>query len=386
MSNFEPRARSTPRRRPAARGKAAFLHRWLGLTLGAIFALTGLTGSYLAFYPELETAAIAPLRASPGVRPASIEAVYARLTQVASPDKGGWNIELPAGGGVITSRYSAKGSPIRMVSVDPSTLAVVRDVRWGSTLSTWLYEFHYHLLMGRPGATIAGVFGLLLLAMTGAGILLWWRSGRTMRSRLRYVVRGTRERHIHDIHRLMGIGASALLIPIIVTAVMMSLPKQTRPLLGALSPIAHADKPRSTVLPGRERLPIDSALAIARRAVPDGEMRWVGVPHMATAPYTIRFWKPGGLSHRFPKNTIWIDQYSGRVLGVRDERGSSPSDRILAWLYPLHSGQAFGLFGRSVVVLLGLVPLALFITGFLRWRAREARIAAHRRRIAPTPK
>ena len=30
------------------------LHQWLGLSLGLLFALLGITGSLLTFYPELE--------------------------------------------------------------------------------------------------------------------------------------------------------------------------------------------------------------------------------------------------------------------------------------------------------------------------------------------
>ena len=31
-------------------------HKWIGLTLGLLFALLGLTGSLLVFYPELDLA------------------------------------------------------------------------------------------------------------------------------------------------------------------------------------------------------------------------------------------------------------------------------------------------------------------------------------------
>jgi uncharacterized iron-regulated membrane protein len=43
----------------------------------------------------------------------------------------------------------------------------------------------------------------------------------------------------------------------------------------------------------------------------------------------------------------------------------------LNWLHPLHNGEAFGLTGRILVFLSGLLPLVLFITGFLRWRHKR---------------
>lgn len=382
------KAVAKPLRRGVTPSIAARVHLWLGLTVGLVFAVCGLTGSYLAFYQEIERAAISELRASPGVRPESYEAVYRKLTLIAKPRDetgrrgGDWNIELPANGGVITSRLPGKGGQ-RMVSLDPATLAVVRDARWGSTVSTWLYELHYHLLMGRSGATVMGVVGLGLIAMLVVGTMLWWRSGRSWRSRLAFQSRGTSQRKIYDIHRLSGMGGLALLLIIVLTATAMSLPRQVRPLLTAFSPISRAPEPASTAADGRQRITVDQALASARAAVPDSDIRWIKVPGKADGAYLIRFWQTGEPSRRFPKSSLWLDQYDGHVLAIRHGPRGSASDCILAWLYPLHSGEAFGLFGRSVVALVGLLPAILFITGLLRWRSKSARLKAHRRQPSP---
>lgn len=383
------KAAAKPSRRGAGSSIAARMHVWLGLTLGLVFAMCGPTGSYLAFYQEIEQATIAGLRASPGVRPASYEAVYRKLTQVAPPQAkagrrgGDWNIELPANGGVITSRLPGKGGQ-RMVSLDPATLAVVRDARWGGTVSTWLYELHYHLLMGRAGAPVMGVIGLGLIALLVAGLRLWWRSGRSWRSRLAFQSHGTAQRKIHDIHRLSGIGGLALLLIVVLTATAMSLPGQVRPILAAFSPLSRAPDPASTPADGRQRIPLDRALASARAALPHADIRWIKVPGKADGAYLIRFWQPGEPSRRFPKSSLWLDQYDGRVLAIRNGPQESAGDRTLAWLYPLHSGEAFGLFGRAVIALLGLLPAILFITGLLRRRDKSARLSAHRRRPSPS--
>lgn len=378
------RTSAEPRRRAVTASArrsslATRLHRWIGLTLGVVLVISGLTGSYLAFYMEIEKATIAPLRISEGREPTSMEAVYQALARVGAPEKGRWNIELPRDGGVITSRYSERGSPQRMVSLDPVTLDVVRDVRWGETLSTWLYELHYRLLMGRSGAPVMGTIGLGVLLMLAAGIVLWWRSGRTVRSRITYVRNGPAERKIFDIHRLLGVGSAALLLVTVTTATAMSLPNLVRPVLTAFSPSVPTPDPQSGPADGRTRLPLDHALAIARRELPGADIRWVQVPNKETAPYAVRFWQPGEPSRRFPKSYIWLDQYDGRVLAVEHGPQDTATDRILTWLYPLHSGEAFGLAGRVVVGLLGFVPAILFVTGLLRWRSKVRRLAAHER-------
>jgi len=357
----------------------------MGLTLGAILVLCGLTGSYLAFYVEIERVAMPELRVSDGVRPSSYEAVYQALAQVRSPENGAWDIELPKDGGVITSRHPGRGGGGRaMVSLDPATLQVVRDVTWGNTVSTWIYELHYRLLMGRQGATIMGAIGLGLLAMLVAGVVLWWRAGRSMRSRLRFDFSGPTQRKLFDTHRLVGLVSLVLLALSIGTATAMNLPRQVRPILTLFSPIEkRTPDPRSSAADGRARISVDRAMALARPHLSGGEIRWVKVPNKPDGAYAVRFWQPGEPGRRFPKSYVWIDQYDGRVLGIHNGPQESASSRILTWLYPLHSGEAFGLFGRIVVALLGLAPAALFVTGLLRWRDKRARLKSHRRRPVP---
>lgn len=369
-----------PKSRP--RSIALWLHRWLGLTVGVILAMTGLTGSYLAFYLPIERAVIAPLRVSPGAQPVSLEALHQALIKVGPSARGSWDIEIPENGGVITSRFAERGQPRRMVSVDPVSLQVVHEGAWGQTVSTWIYELHYRLLMGRDGATVMGVFGLLLMVGLVTGGVLWWRSGRDLKTRLAYAG-GSTQRQLYDVHRLLGLGAGVLLSVLVLTATAMNLPKVVRPALAAVSPISAPSKPpKSAPAEGRPRLTVDDAVAIARLRLPEAELRWVQVPNKANGAYGVRFWQKGEPNRRFPKTYVFVDQYSGQVLAVRDGLQGTASDHILTWLYPLHSGQAFGLIGRSIVALLGLTPTILLITGFLRWRAKRRSQAARLRRAA----
>lgn len=53
---------------------------------------------------------------------------------------------------------------------------------------------------------------------------------------------------------------------------------------------------------------------------------------------------------------------TGTITGINDERGDV-SSRIFYWLRPLHSGEAFGIVGKIVVLILGLAFLAIGIAG-----------------------
>jgi uncharacterized iron-regulated membrane protein len=65
---------------------------------------------------------------------------------------------------------------------------------------------------------------------------------------------------------------------------------------------------------------------------------------------------------------------------VQDRKSFTAGETFMEWLYPLHSGEAFGDVGRPITLLIGLTPLILFVTGFMRWRGKRRarrRTSAH---------
>jgi len=60
-----------------------------------------------------------------------------------------------------------------------------------------------------------------------------------------------------------------------------------------------------------------------------------------------------------------------------------PGDTFLAWQFPLHNGEAFGLTGRIAVFVAGIIPALLYISGiFIWWKKRKGRSRATRLRIS----
>jgi len=57
------------------------------------------------------------------------------------------------------------------------------------------------------------------------------------------------------------------------------------------------------------------------------------------------------------------------------------------WLFPLHSGTAFGQAGKVAMCLTGLAPLLLVLTGLWVWaRKRRAEAVELARRQKPRPR
>ena len=78
---------------------------------------------------------------------------------------------------------------------------------------------------------------------------------------------------------------------------------------------------------------------------------------------------------------VWLDQYSGAVLKVRDWRNFTAGDTFVAWLFPLHNGEAFGLTGRGIVCVTGFAPLVLYVTGIRMWWLKRRAHQRQRSRV-----
>jgi uncharacterized iron-regulated membrane protein len=359
-------------------------HRWLGFTCGVILIIAGLTGSLLAFYIEIERNLYPHMQTAPQAMPSSYEAVYARLSELPVERPGYWKIEIPPAGvgGPITSRYN-DSDRTRMVTLDPDTLEVTRDARWSETFFTWIYDVHQHLLMGPPGKVLMSVAAVLMVMMLFTGLGNWLlKDGGGLVAKLGFKRQASAAQRTYDIHKLVGLVA-LLLLPALVTAPLISLPKQVHPLLERIAPLTEEPAVQSTRLPGVSRLTIDSAIAIGESHFPGSRVVWVRVPATAGEPYDLQIRQAGAPMSRFPRTHLWIDQYSGRVLAMKDPRTDSFSDTVLNWLVPIHDGKAFGLFGRVVVAVLGLLPVALFVTGVMRWWQKRVVRLKVQRRAAP---
>lgn len=364
--------------RPSLRVLVRRVHLWLGLTIGALFAFAGLTGSLLVFYPEIDAALSPALRAVPaGTRPAAWQAVVDTLHREHPARTGAWRIEVTPQGGAIPVRYykpretAGRDFAPLLVWVDPVRMTTIRTGFWGDTAFTWIYDLHYRLLLDKPGGVAMGIFGIAMLALIASGLWAWWPRPGGWRRGLHFKRRAAPVRRLYDWHKLMGVGALVLLLVVTGTGVLLDLPDQVRPLLRRMSPLFTA--PAMTVTPAGTPLPVDVLVRRAEQRFPDAVLAWIETPDGPTAPIRINLARPGEPSRRFPRTNVWLDPYSGRIVAVRDGLDESGGDVLLNWLHPLHGGEAFGLAGRLLALAAGLAPIALFVTGLLRWRRRRPR-------------
>lgn len=356
-------------------------HLWLGLSLGALFVVLGVSGSLLVFYQEIDAAIHPEIRvAAPGAAPGWDSSIWdsslATVRRQWPHREGAWRFEVTGEPGPVAARYvpprTGHHSGFIMVWLSPDGSRVLREAAWGSYAMTWIYDLHMQLAAGPAGRDVVGWAGLVILLLLLTGLWAWWPKG-SWRKALRYKRGASTVRTLRDIHKLSGLASLPMLLMLVVTGVMLALPDQSNAVLFHLTgPVDETPSPQSMAVDGQQ-ISISQALTIAHRAMPQGRLAWVQAPGQSTGTFMVRIQQPGDPSYRFPHSYVFIDQFSGAIVGMQDSRQASNSTSVNNWLHPLHDASVGGMPFRLIVALSGFVPGLLFGSGLLRWRRRAGR-------------
>jgi uncharacterized iron-regulated membrane protein len=380
------------RRRDVARKVFLQVHRTIGLFVGAVFVLVGLSGAVLAFredVDELLNASImrvdppaqAPYRSPDEILGAALAAMPAdgkaeRLTMPRHPGSAAAITYMVETDDLETDVYQLFVDPYT-AKVKGQRLYQHRGSTFSQPLIPFLMTFHWTLLLGVNNAYVLGSLAILVVISILVGLYLWFPLNGDWRLGLKIKWGASAERLVFDIHRSVGIYCAAILLVMLSTGIAMIFKPATRSVTTMFSPVRpKPDFGKSKPLPGQSPIGVAAAVAAADKIFPDGRLHWILLPSSPGGVYVVGKQSDGEPNRTKTSRNVGVDQYSGRVLQVQDREGFTAGERFLEWLFPLHSGEAFGALGRSIVLLIGLTPLTLYVTGFLRWRHKRR---AHRR-------
>lgn len=379
-------------------------HLCLALGFGSIFVLSGLSGSIIAWMHELdillnpglfqitlpagmtaeESLSISPARVQQIVDRLNADPAYGRPSQLFLPERAdeaavAWYRAQPAKSEPYTQEIA------RQVMLDPHTLAITGERNWGEIgisrplLLPTVYHLHRYLLAGKIGKTAIGVSGLVLLLTSLVGIALWWPTGTTRAWRKAVTIswRGTWPRFHYSFHRAAGIFVAPVLLVLGFSGMAFNLPDWVRPVIGAVASLSPSGKLSNETAKGRSPVPAAQAVEAAQALFPTARVSRIAFPATPAVPYEIRMRQPDELRQGDGNTRITIDAYSGKILRVRDPNHAAGGDAFLSWLFPLHSGEAFGAGGRIFISGIGLTPLVFLVTGIALWLRRKSGSQTH---------
>lgn len=368
------------RRRP--RHALKLLHRWFGLLAGLWLALLALTGIAVTFYDELDRALNADWRTVPPSDKAAPVDSAVKAAVRALPGFVPNMIELPGHAG--DSLWMMGRAP---VDGTPRPMQVFADPRDGSVLG-WresgaikfdrrhamdiVYGLHIDLLAGPWMTWFFGFVALLWVIDHGIAAALSFPKGMHWLRAFRTGGRRGSLKRLFDSHRAWGLWFLPVTLVLAVTGVTLAWPDDSREAVGVVSPVtgrlheSMADIPETPPAIG-----VDAAIA---RVAGDTDARVHSVRIFPDhGVYAVRTFDP---RDRDDQGRLWhyVAMDDGRITGIRHDNGSSAGDAFFAWQYPLHSGKAFGLVGRLLVLAGGAVTLWLCFSGLRLWLRRRRQL------------
>jgi len=367
------------------------VHRLIGLSAGVVLVLMGLSGAILTYREAIDeqlNAALMRVVMPPGQAALlPVETIVSAALAAMPPGGRPERLLMPRHAEAAAKlSYMVEtddlDTSVREIFVDPYTARVTGerlflhgDDPFSQPLVQILMTFHWTLFLGVNNAWIVGTLGIALFVSVGLGLYLWWPANGNWRAGLKIKRGASRERMVFDLHKSVGVYCGAFLLVTLFTGVAMIFKPATRAVTTMFSTVrADPDFGKSSPAPGRAPIGAGAAVASAERVFPEGRLHWILFPATPTGVYVIGKQSDSEPNQTVTTRNVGVEQYTGEVLAIQDRARFTGGERFLEWLFPLHSGEVFAGRARPIVLVLGLAPLVLFMTGLLRWlQSRQTR-------------
>jgi hypothetical protein len=125
---------------------------------------------------------------------------------------------------------------------------------------------------------------------------------------------------------------------------------------------------------------LDQQIAIVQRAYPGHALLEIRGSPDQIAGHMFHLAQRGDV-HRLGDTIAWVSPTTGEILVDRSRITRNAGETFMHWLFPLHSGTAFGAVGMVAMCATGVVPTLLVASGLWVWlrKRRGERIARNRR-------
>lgn len=390
-------------------GKARLIFRRVHLTVallfGGIFVLSGLTGSAIAWMHELDeflnpdlfhvpppfimdSDSAGSAKSARSAAPETVQRIvdrltddpaYGRPTMLTLPEQANqaavaW---YRSASGSTTSMFALERS--RQVMIDPYTLKVNGERIWGDMgfsrrlLMPTLFHLHRYLLAGEAGKMVIGISGIALSAMSMIGIILWFPKWTSSGVRKAFVIsfHGSWPHINYRFHRVAGFFVAPVFVVLGFSGLFFNLPHWVTPVISRVATMSTPEMVRNEVSMGRSPIAVEQAISAAQAQFPAARVSRITLPGKPAAPYEVRLRQPEEIRKGDGNTRIAIDAYSGKILRVKDPLNASSGDNFVNWLFPLHSGEAFGNGGRVLISIVGTMTLVFLMTGIAPWLRRK---------------
>lgn len=372
---------------------SARLHLWLGLSVGMIVFIVAFTGTLYVFKDEIQNLlrkeSVYVPKETIKEKPLPLETLREKVTlevhekypvsSVEIPldkkrsyeflyyekNKKGWNYfdEILVYKTVYVNQYN--GEILGIYNEKYDIFPILKAMHWSLLLnSDW-------------GKYVVGIPVVIFIFMLITGIILWWPKNKHSRKKrfwFDWKNIKTWKRKNYDLHSILGFYASFIALLLSVTGIYFAYPVVKNAFNITLSGSADLPKEKEIRSPDSLMAKSSSVFDLTARETRKlySQSSSFRIPlngknkkgkQLNNIPVTV-YGKDGRFSIR---NQLVFDKYSGKLLSNKPHGELSNAEKYTNANYDIHTGSYFGLAGKILWFIAGLVCTSLPVTGFLVW-------------------
>ena len=353
------------------------IHLYISLWLGGLLVIAGITGSILVYDHALDELlnAESMLIEHPGNQSKSIVDLITSANLLSPIKDAPSHIQLPSSSDkalIIRYKVPAEGNHkghnhhFYELMMNQYTGEVMGQRDQFNSLMIMVLRLHFNLFADETGQLIMGITSLLTLFLIITGIYLWWPKLSQLKKALTIKKNASLTRFNFDLHKTIGIYTAIVLFSVSLSGVHFNMPYIFRPIVNYFSPV---DSMRAAVVSEKVMdvsISTETAINIAEQTFPGIKVQRVSFPANKLGVYVVSGKQIDEISDK-GTTQLSIDQYSGKILKVKDPHQLSAGNAFLNIQLPLHNGEILGEPGRILVLIAGFAPLLLMITGVTHW-------------------
>ncbi len=389
------------------------IHRWAGLIMAGFLIVVSLSGSLLAFYPELERWINPQFYTQQATGDMLDIATLAERAEQQVPEIRVERVFLEANQGAalvrVSPRVSGNSLGFNELFMDLYTGNILDRRQFGAISDGWVnfmsfvYQLHYELALGKFGIWVLGICALIWTIDCFVGFYLtlpqrrrqshqdssgentWWQRWKPA-WKIRW--QSSNYKLNFDLHRASGLWLWPVLLIFAWSSVYMNLwdtvyTWTTRAVFEYKAP--WTELPVVDNVAKEPRLNWRQAETIGRHWMAEqAKLHQFEVTQPVDLRldrernvyrYTVR--SSRDIQDKRGTTRVFFDADTGAFKLLLLPSGQYDGNTVTSWLYALHMANVFGLPYRIFVCALGLIITMLSVTGIIIWmKKRRARLRA----------
>ncbi|WP_312901972.1 PepSY-associated TM helix domain-containing protein [Chryseobacterium taichungense] len=376
---------------------SAKLHLWFGLSVGLIVFIVSLSGTMYVFKDEIQNQlrkeAMYVNAETIRRNPLSVEVLKEKLTLELNQKYPLTSVEIPLDKTKSYKflyyeknkeawNYFDEVKINKLVYVNPYNGAILGIYNEKYDIFPILKSIHWSLLLKTDwGKYVVGIPVVLFIIMLITGIILWWpKNKKARKGRFSFDWKNVKtwKRKNYDLHNILGFYVSFIALIISLSGIYFSYPWVKNIFNFALSGSSELPKEKPIQSPdsliAKNSSVFDLTAQQTKKLYPAYSSFRIPLngknkkgKELKNIPVTV-YGEDGRFSVR---SQLAFDKYSGKLLMNTSHQQLNNAEKYANANYDVHTGSYFGIFGKIIWFIAGLICTSLPVTGFLIWLGKN---------------